>query len=165
MENSAKVTSAQEYDLSNNADGSIDICFRQQVLDPSMTAIVILPVLFFTSCSGVFAVGNAYGIPGGIVVSILLIVAIFFASYVGLGYLNSKDARIRIIPGQGIEFGGRVLQIASIERIGTQAGNMGAKSFRVYALAGGEKKFITEYVTVAIAKAIQSEIQERLNKA
>jgi hypothetical protein len=164
MENSAKATSGKGYESKRNTDGTIDICFRQQILDPAMTALFILPVLFFSSCSGIFAVGNTFGMPGGIVVSIILIVALFIAGYFGLGFFNSRKSMIKIMPGRGIEFGGHVLDNSDMERVGLQAGNMGAKSFRVYALSGSEKMFITEYVSAAIARAIQGEIQEHMNK-
>lgn len=164
MENSLKAASGKGYDLKQNTDGTIEISFHQQILDPAMTAIVVLPVLFFSSCSGIFGLGNTYGIPGGIMVSILLIAAIFIAGYFGIGFFNRQESRIKIIPGQGIEFGNRVLNKSDIERIGMQAGNMGANRFKVFALAGGEKIFITEFISSAIAKAIKEGIQEHLHK-
>ena len=163
MENSAKVTPGNGYELKQNTDGTIDICFRQQILDPAMTALFILPVLFFTSCSGIFALGNTFGMPGGLVVSLLLIAGVFIAGCMGLGYFNSKKVGIKIIPGQGIEFGSHALARPDIESICLQAGNIGAKRFRVFALSGGEKIFITEYVSAAMARLIQSRIQEHLN--
>lgn len=66
---------------------------------------------------------------------------------------------------QGIEFGNQALPQSDIEKIGMEAGNLGTMRFRVYALAGGEKIFITEYVSAATARAIQSGIQEHLNKS
>lgn len=165
MENSMKATSGKGYDLNRNTDGTIDIRFRQQTIDPAMVTIFILPTLFFTSCSGVFAVDNTFGMPGGIITSIILLVAILVAGYVGVGFYNNQESRIRIIPGQGIEFGTRALNNAEIEKIAMQAGSVGANCFRVYALAGGEKIFVTEYVTAAMAKAIQDGIQEHLGKA
>jgi hypothetical protein len=164
MENSANASSGKGYDLKQNTDGTIDICFRQQTLDPAMTTIFILPILFFSSCSGIFGVENTFGMPGGIIVSLFLIAAIFIAGYLALGFFNSKKSSIRIIPGQGIEFGSHTLAKPDIEKISLQAGNIGVNRFRVYALAGGEKIFITEYVSAAMAKAIQSGVQECLNK-
>jgi hypothetical protein len=102
--------------------------------------------------------------PGGDIVSILLIAAIFIAGYLLLGFFNSKESRIKIIPGQGIEFGSHALTKSNIEKIGLQAGNIGANCFRVYALAEGEQVFITEFVSAVIARAIQGAIQEYLNK-
>lgn len=165
MRNIFKAASGKGYELNRNTDGTIDIRFRQQIMDPAMMTIFIFPTLFFTSCSGVFAVGNTYGMPGGIITAIFLLAAVFIAGYIGIGFFNSKESRIKIIPGQAIEFGNQTLTRSDIEKIGTQSGNMGANSFRVYALAGGEKIFITEYVPAAMARAIQNGIQEHLNEA
>ncbi len=164
MENSLQARSGKGYDVKQNTDGTIDICFRQQILDPAMTGIVVLPVLFFTSCSGIFGVSNTFGMPGGIITSIVLIAAIFIAGYFGVGFFNSKEAEIKIIPGQRIEFGRHALNKSAIEKIGVQAGSMGANRFKVFALAGGEKIFITEFIPSATAKAIQDGIQEFLNR-
>lgn len=83
MKNSAKATSVRESESRQNADGTIDICFCQQVMDPAMMALFILPVMFFTSCSGIFAVDNTFGMPGGIIVSMVLIAAVFIARIPG----------------------------------------------------------------------------------
>jgi hypothetical protein len=162
MENSAKASSGKGYDLKQNTDGTIEIGFRQQILDPAMMTLFILPI--FTSCSGIFAVGNTFGMPGGIIASIFLVAAVFVAGSMGIRFFNNKKSSIKIIPGQGIEFGSHAMTQSEIEKIGMEAGNIGAMRFRVYALAGGEKIFITEYVSAAMAKAIQGGIQEHLNK-
>jgi hypothetical protein len=64
MENSAQATPSKEYDLNSNTDGSIDISFSHQIMDPAMMTLFIFPILFFTSCSGILAVDNTFGIPG-----------------------------------------------------------------------------------------------------
>jgi hypothetical protein len=164
MENSIKATPRKKYGPKQNADGTIDICFRQQIIDPAMVILFLLPSLLFTSCSGIFAVDNTFGIPGGITSSIVLIVVLCLAGYKGIELFNSKEASIKIIPGKGIEFGSHALANSEVEKIGMQAGNIGANRFRVYALTGGEKIFMTEYVSASIAKAIQSGIQDCLGK-
>lgn len=164
MGNSLKATSGKGYDLKQSTDGTIEICFQQQILDPAMTGFVVLPVLFFSACLGVFGMGNTFAIPGGIISLIFLIVAISIVGYVGIGFFNRQQSSIKIIPGKGIEFGSHVLNKSDIQSIGLQAGNMGANRFKVFTLAKGEKIFITEFVPSATAKAIQSGIQECLNK-
>ena len=164
MENSFKATSGKGYDSNQNADGTIDICFRQQIMDPAMMVIFIFPIFFATSCSGIFGLENTYGMPGGAITSFLLLVVVSIAGYKAIEFFNSKKTSIKIIPGQGIEFGGRTLANSAIEKIGTQAGNKSGKSCRVYALVGGEKIFITEFTSSAVATAIQSGIQECLKK-
>jgi hypothetical protein len=165
MENSLKASSGKELSSNQNADGTIDMYFRQQTIDPSMVVLFLLPSLLFTSCSGVFAVDNTFGIPGGVIPSLVLIAIICIAGYIGVGFFNNKNASLKIIPGQGIDFGGHALAKSAVEKIGMQAGNIGAKCFRVYALAGGEKIFITEYVSASTAKALQSGIQEYMGKS
>jgi len=165
MKNSLKAASGKEYKSSQNPDGTIEISFSQQIIDPAMVVLFLLPSLLFSSCSGIFAVDNTFGIPGGITSSLVLIVLFCIAGYKGIGFFNNKKAKIKIISGQGIEFGNQVLANSDVNKIGLQAGNIGANCFRVYALAGDEKIFITEYVSASIAKAIQSGIQEHMGKS
>jgi hypothetical protein len=165
MNNSLKTAFNKEYDSKINSDGTIDITYSQQIIDPSMVVLFLLPSLFFSSCSGIFAVDNTFGIPGGIITSIVLIIALFIAGYIGVGLVNNKKANLKIIPGQGVEFGSHSLVKSEVDKIGLQSGSIGAHCFKVYALAGSEKIYVTEYVSASVAKAIQRILQESLSKA
>jgi hypothetical protein len=163
MENSLKAKSGKGYDLKQNTDGTIEINFQQQILDPAMTGFVVLPVLFFSACMGIFGLGNTFAIPGGIPFLVFLIAAISIAGYMGVGFFNRQQSGIKITPGKGVEFGSHVLNKSDIQSVGLQAGSMGTNRFKVFTLVKGEKIFITEFVSSATARAIQSGIQECLN--
>jgi len=160
MESSA----TEETVINQNADGSKVINYSQQIIDPAMVTIFLLPSLFFTSCSGIFAVDNTFGIPGSVEMSIVLIFVIFIAAWFVVKHFNNKAASITIVPDQGVVFGDMKLSFAAIKKIGMEAASIGKNCFRVYAMSGDDKIFITEYVSASSAKAIMSGIQEQLGK-
>jgi hypothetical protein len=164
MENTLNAKSGKGYDLKQNEDGTIEISYQQQILDPAMTGFVVLPVLFFSTCMGIFGLGNTFAIPGGIPLLIFLIAAISIAGYIGVVFFNRQQSSIKITPRKEVEFGNHVLNVSDIQSVGLQAGSMGANRFKVFTLTKGEKIFITEFVSSATARAIQSGIQECLNK-
>jgi len=148
--------------INQNTDGSKDIHYSQQIIDPAMVSIFLLPSLFFTSCSGIFAVDNTFGIPGSVELSIVLIFVIFIAAWFVVRHFNNKAAHITIVPGQGLVFGDMKLSFAAIKKIGMEAASIGKNCFRIYAMSGDDKIFITEYVSAGSAKEILSGIQEHL---
>lgn len=160
MKSTLDSSAGKEYELSKAADGTIAVYFRQQTMDPVMITFFVLPVLFFTSCSGVFAVSNTFGVFNGMIPTLIVFALVLAAGYAGVWSFNNRKVCMTIVPGQGVECGDRKLAYADIERVGAQTSTMGKNGFRVYAQVGGEKVFITEYMPFARAEALQDVMQQ-----
>lgn len=158
-----KSTFKGNYDKVTHPDGSVDITFKQELLGPGAWWLISILGVFTLMPAGC-AIGSGFdssNIKG--TTPFIMMMVVYIGGLTLLSYLTKVNATIKVVPGQGVQWGGNTMTFADIDSIGvdTRAMKQGAKTWsRVYVKGKGRMIYLTKQMREPLAEGIKGEIQQ-----